>query len=362
MRSDLIHVRDNAESIAMANREHRLQRRLQGRLDDVIANFKNIIRVNRNLGYFTTGYNYMIQIIPALIVAPLFIRGEVEFGVVTQSAMAFVQLVAAFSLIVTQFQSISSYAAVVVRLSRLVDAFEPSTGPAIPSQIHTQEASGVVAYENLSLHSPDDGHPLVTALSLSIPHGTRVLVVSADESRTAALLRATAGLWAAGEGRILRPAGDRVMFVSDRPYILPGTLRELLSPRGREAPVADDAIAAVVRELGLEAVCAKADGLDVERDWDRLLALGEQQLLVLARVALAAPDFAFLYRIDATVGSAETLRVLRTLAKRSITYVTFAETDALAAEHDAVLELKDDGKWTWTAPRTQGSHPVSETV
>src|SRR5262244_1675896 len=41
--------------------------------------------------FFTTGYNYLIQIIPALIVAPRFIRGEVEFGVITQSAVAFTQ-------------------------------------------------------------------------------------------------------------------------------------------------------------------------------------------------------------------------------------------------------------------------------
>ena len=75
--------------------------------------------MNRNLGFFTTGYNYLIQIIPALIVAPLFIRGEVEFGVITQSAMAFAQLLGAFSLIVNQFQSISSFAAVIARLGAL---------------------------------------------------------------------------------------------------------------------------------------------------------------------------------------------------------------------------------------------------
>jgi putative ATP-binding cassette transporter len=175
-----------------------------------------------------------------------------------------------------------------------------------------------------------------------------VLVVSDDESRAVALLRATAGLWETGNGRILKPPGDRVMFVSDRPYILPGSLRELLSPGGREKPVTDEAIAAIVRDLGLEAIHAKADGLDVERDWDTLLALGEEQLLVLARVAMAAPDFAFLYRIDATVGATDTLRVLRVFAERSITYVTFAETDALATQHDAVLELKDGGQWKWT--------------
>jgi hypothetical protein len=69
--------------------------------------------------FFTNGYNYLIQIIPALIVAPLFIRGEVEFGVITQSAMAFSVLLGALSLVVTQFQSISSFAAVIARLGSL---------------------------------------------------------------------------------------------------------------------------------------------------------------------------------------------------------------------------------------------------
>jgi putative ATP-binding cassette transporter len=89
-----------------------------------------ITSVNRNLGFFTTGYNYMIQIIPALIVAPHFIRGEVEFGVITQSAIAFSQLLGALSLIVNQYGSISSFAAVVVRLTGLAEAVETINGRA----------------------------------------------------------------------------------------------------------------------------------------------------------------------------------------------------------------------------------------
>ena len=85
--------------------------------------------MNRNLSFFTTGYNYLIQIIPVLIVAPMFFRGEIEFGVVTQSAMVFATLLGAFSLIVTQFQSISSFAAVIVRLSELAFSIERFTQP-----------------------------------------------------------------------------------------------------------------------------------------------------------------------------------------------------------------------------------------
>ena len=128
-RSGLIHVRDNAEAIMLAREEDAQTAQLLTRLDDLVANFRKITSINRNVGFFTTGYNWMIQIIPALIIAPAFIEGKIEFGVITQSAMAFSTLVAAFSLIVTQFQSLSSFAAVVARLSALVEAFGQPSDP-----------------------------------------------------------------------------------------------------------------------------------------------------------------------------------------------------------------------------------------
>jgi vitamin B12/bleomycin/antimicrobial peptide transport system ATP-binding/permease protein len=138
-RSELIHVRDNSETIMEARDEEAQTARLLTRLDDVVANFRKITSVNRNVGFFTTGYNWLIQIIPALIIAPAFIEGKIEFGVITQSAIAFTTLVAAFSLIVTQFQSLSSYAAVVARLSALAEVVgqqdDPLTSePGLPSR------------------------------------------------------------------------------------------------------------------------------------------------------------------------------------------------------------------------------------
>src|SRR6201997_3820187 len=115
----------------LAHCEGRHTARLLDRLEELVANFRKITSINRNVGFFTTGYNWMIQIIPALIIAPAFVEGKIEFGVITQSAMAFSTLVAAFSLIVTQFQSLSSFAAVVARLSALVEAFgQPSDSEA----------------------------------------------------------------------------------------------------------------------------------------------------------------------------------------------------------------------------------------
>ena len=123
-RSALIHIRDNAEGIMLRREGEREAARVRERLDQLAENFRRITSVNRNVGFFSTGYNWLIQLIPVVIIAPAFIRGEIEFGVITQSAMVFTTLVAAFSLVVTQFQSLSTYAAVVSRLGSLLDAFE----------------------------------------------------------------------------------------------------------------------------------------------------------------------------------------------------------------------------------------------
>jgi ABC-type uncharacterized transport system fused permease/ATPase subunit len=69
---------------------------------------RNIITWNRNLGFFTNSYNYVAIVLPVMIVAPMFMRGEVELGVVTQSVGAFAQVLAAVSLIITQFGSIKN--------------------------------------------------------------------------------------------------------------------------------------------------------------------------------------------------------------------------------------------------------------
>jgi putative ATP-binding cassette transporter len=94
------------------------------RIDELVGNLKRIISVNLRLNFFTSGYNYMIQLIPTLIVAPLFMRHGVEFGVIAQAGMAFATLLGAFSLVITQFQAISSYASVITRLGEFVHAYE----------------------------------------------------------------------------------------------------------------------------------------------------------------------------------------------------------------------------------------------
>ena len=351
-RAELVHLRDNAESVALLRREGRLRVRLLRRVDELVANSKRIISVNRNLGYFTTGYNFGIQVIPALIVGPLFMSGRAEFGVITQSAMAFTHLIGAFSLIVTQFQQISSYAAVLARLGRLSEGLDRVAAVQSPIEVVEQRDSPV-AYESLTLLSPQDGQLLISSLTAKIHAGTSLLVVGPNEPAKVALFRATAGVWDAGEGRVVRPSSDEIMFVPERPYLPPGTLREALLHTGREYDSPDEEILEVLRSLALEPVLDRVGGLDLERDWDDLLSLGEQQEIVVARVLIAEPRFVVLHRIDTALGPDAVARVRACLTRAGISVIDLDTGGASHAGYDAVLEIRADGSWSFVPQRLE---------
>ena len=344
-RSALLHVRQNAEPIMLARREGRQGARLLQRLDELVFNFRRITAINRNVGFFTTGYNWLIQIIPALIVAPAFLDGRIEFGVITQSAMAFSTLVAAFSLIVTQFQSISTFAAVVARLSSMVHAVERSqTGGG--SAIEIVEREGPVTYEQLSLSPAEDG-PRLKELSIDIPTGRRVLVTGSNQAAGIALFKATAGVPTEGSGRITRPSARSVIFLSQRPYLPPGTLRQVLLPVARSGEISDDQILRLLRDLELEQVVAQAGGLDAEQDWATWLSLRDQQLLAFAHALLAAPRVVFLDRVGTALDSDQARKILLMLSANSISYIVNGEAPRSPDLYDAFLEYADDGSWKW---------------
>ncbi len=345
-RAGLIHIRENAEPIMVGHHESRQAARLFNQLEALVANFRQITVLNLQVGLFTTGYNWLIQIIPALIVAPAFMNGTVEFGVITQAAIAFSTLVAAFSLIVTQFQSLSNFAAVVGRLSGLMGTMEEAQAIR-GAAIEIIEADGRLAYERLTLMASGNDRVLLKEFSVSIPTRGRVLVRGPNQEACVALFKATAGCLIPGSGRILRPALSEIFFLPQRPYLPPGTLRQILDGGAEAGKASDDRLLQLLSELDLNRVVVQAGDLDTERDWQALLSLGEQQRLALARVLLATAKFVFLDRIGAALGVEQTQKILRLLSERSIGYVSIGGADVSADVYDAVLEFRDDGAWTW---------------
>ncbi|WP_435017335.1 ABC transporter ATP-binding protein/permease [Tundrisphaera sp. TA3] len=344
-RHDLIHVREYADSIALFRGEAKQKARLYDRLGELVENFREITSVNRNLGFFTVGYNYMIQIIPILIVAPMFIRGQVEFGVVTQSIGAFATILGAFSLIITQFPLISSFAAVVERLGTIWEVLDGEKRPPETS-ITMIDDDNRLAYEHLTLVTPKDGSVLVRDLTLDVPTGRRLLIQGPDGIGKSALARATAGIWPTGTGTIIRPGRDQIMFVPQRPYTALGTLRDQFYDVYHGKSISDERLIQVLCQVSFGPHLDRLGGLDVERDWANLLTVGEQQLLSIARLLVAAPKYAFLDRATNALSMPRVRHIYQILSESKITYISVGDQPGLREFHDDVLELLPDGQWT----------------
>jgi putative ATP-binding cassette transporter len=186
----------------------------------------------------------------------------------------------------------------------------------------------------------------------------RLLVRAQNDAAGVALFRATAGIWDGGEGRIVRPALDAIHFLPERPYLALGTLRECLVGTGREAVVEETHIRGVLRTLGIEDLLVRVGGLDVEKDWEDVFSLGEQQLLAVARVLLAAPQFVCLDRIGTALDAEQVGPVLKVLTENAITYVVFDGQGDEARYYDAILDIAGDGTWQWKPLRDpQGASP-----
>ena len=351
-RYELIHVREYADSIAILRGERKQQARLVRRLNELVDNFRSIVSVNRNLGFFTISYNYLIQVLPIFIVAPRFLRAEIEFGVVTQAALAFTAILGAFSLIVTQFAQISSFAAVVNRLGSIWEALdEPPAIQALKIEISYDDSK--VAYQGLTLRSTKGDKVLVDHLDLEIPLGRRLLILGPDGIGKTSLVRATVGIWEVGEGRIIRPNPENILFVPQRPYTALGTLRDQFSEADCFGPDADERLISVLTQLAFGPILDRVGGLDVERDWANILTVGEQQLLGIARLLISQPRFAFLDRATNALSTARARHVYELLSHTSITYISVGDMVGLRDFHDNVMELQEDGQWTSGPAHTQ---------
>jgi vitamin B12/bleomycin/antimicrobial peptide transport system ATP-binding/permease protein len=346
-RSELIYVHQNAEGLAFTHDETRMKERLGARIDQLVLNFRKIIAVNRNLNFFTGGYNYMIQLIPALFVAPMFIAGGVEFGVIGQSTMAFATLVGAFSLVITQFQSISSYASVVTRLSELVDASEHAAIRNSRSCLDCSMDGDRIVYSKLCLKASEkDDRLILRDLDATIEAKRNVLVTGPNPAAKTALFHATAGLFEAGSGSIRRPSPDKMAFVLEQPYLPPGSLREFLTPPGAPA-VTDHEILSLFGDLGLDLEGARNGDFDTPQRWDDELSFTEGQLLAVARALLAKPDFIFLDHLDAALDGEEFSRVRQVITHRGVGAIVFGNGKTSDSGYDAVLELFADATWSW---------------
>lgn len=342
-RYGLVHVRDNAESIAFYRGEAQELVQVRQRFIEVLRNFNLLIGWQRNLDFFTTAYNYFVVIVPAAVVAPRYFAGEIDFGAISQASFAFSQILGSLSIIVNQFANLSGFIAGIERLAEFNDALTTPVRPST-SQIELVEQPRF-ALERVTIETPNLARRLVQEVSFALDAGESVVIMGPSGVGKSSMLRAIAGLWQSGSGRIYRPQMSEVLFLPQRPYMVLGTLRtQLLYPGGdRDTP--DDALLQALAQVNLDHLPERVGGFDVELAWDDVLSLGEQQRLAIARLLLNKRPYAILDEATSALDLANEEKMYAHIQRTTCNYISVGHRQSLIQYHTYILELKSQHAW-----------------
>jgi vitamin B12/bleomycin/antimicrobial peptide transport system ATP-binding/permease protein len=343
-RFNLVRTRENSEQIAALGGEAAERESHLGRFDLVIGNWLSIMQRTKLLTFFTASYSQASIIFPYMMVSPAYFSGAMQLGGLMQTGSAFNSVQTALSYIITSYRSIAEWRAIIERLSGFERAIAAGRAAAVTPPcievVARTAAGGAFAVDRLDVRLPS-GEPIVAADHVAFPAGERVLVTGPSGAGKSTLFRAIAGIWPFGSGRVMVPKDAKVMLMPQRPYF-PLAPLALAVAYPAEAGRFDDArIAEALVAVGLPHL---VQSLAKEEHWNRLLSLGEQQRLGLARALLHAPDYLFLDEATASLDEAAEATLYRLLQDRlkGTAIVSIGHRSTLGAFHRRRVEFLPD--------------------
>ncbi len=341
----LTHVRNHAESIAFFQGEKQELNIIQRRFSILIKNIKEKINWERNQAIFNRGYRATIEFLTLLVLAPLFIRGDIDFGEIGQATTACYFFAGALEELIAEFGVSGRFSSYVQRLSDFSDALEAvAKEPENVGTIKTIEEN-YFAFENVTLQTPNYEQVIVENLSLTVQPGEGLLIVGPSGRGKSSMLRAIAGLWNAGTGRLVRPPLKDVLFLPQRPYIILGTLREQLLYPKTNRQLTDAELKEVLQQVNLQNLLSRVEGFDTEVPWENILSLGEQQRLAFARLLVTNPRFTILDEATSALDLKNEGNLYQQLQETKTTFISVGHRESLFNYHQWVLELSQDSSW-----------------
>jgi putative ATP-binding cassette transporter len=320
-RYGLVRFRDNADAVALAAGAPAERRGAVARFQSVLENWWRLIAAQRNLSLFTSGIGQANGLVPLLVAAPAFFGDYLTLGSLLQIRIAYGQVSGALSWFVYAYQEIAAWRASIERLAGFADALDTTRETLTHGGI---EVVGTERDEirllDLSLVLPD-GRALVQSANAVVARGDHVAITGPAGSGKTMLIRALAGIWPFGSGRIERPAGARTLFVSQQIYVPIGTLRDAVCYPDHGDPARDDEVRAVLRDMELAHLAADLDRVE---HWEQALSGQERRRIACARLLLHRPEWLFLDDATAEVDEAVEARFYDILAERlgGATWVT----------------------------------------
>ena len=390
MRFFLVRLREHAESIALYRGAKRELKTLLRMLQQVIQVQKEKIVWNRHLDLFTNAYEFATFCLPYLIIAPLYFKGEVEFGVVTQSSYAFRTIQNALNIIVNRLDQLSGLAAESERIEHFLILLERQGRD---EEEKNEEKHNLIArkvlddnndmpnvllsIKNVSVSTPSRemnlGQLLWTNLNIDIVRNESVVITGPSGCGKSSLLRVLAGIWRNGSGEILVSRFSSFFFLPQVPFMPVGSLRSQLTfPKGAleedekdeqdglngRIPVVskmnrmkiNDALVeentqlqSLLNSVGLGDLASRmGDTFDDDSiEWTDVLSVGEQQRIAFARLLFQKPKPSIVFLDEATsaLDEASERKMYELLAAEKYTVVSVGHRSSLMQFHSKRLRF-----------------------
>jgi len=357
-RFNLVRVRENSEQIALLQGESAERQRLLERFGRVIDNWYGIMGRTKRLTAVTGSYAQAAVIFPFILVAPAYFADKIQLGGMMQTASAFGSVQKALSFFVSAYRTLAEWRAVVARLDGFDTAIKSAaTLASSAGSIDVVASTGTdkIDLEQLLVRLPN-GAPLVSADSFSISGSERTLVTGPSGAGKSTLFRAIAGVWPFGSGSIAVPAKATLMMMPQRPYFPVGSLKAAIVYPAVAGAFSSDRVRDALVAVGLPQLASR---LEEEAHWNRMLSLGEQQRLGLARALLHEPQYLFLDEATASLDEASEAELYQLLAEKlpATTIVSIGHRSTLEAFHQRNVELSRDGDRFALQNRGEGLKP-----
>jgi putative ATP-binding cassette transporter len=341
LRYELGRVRENAESIAMVGGANDEVKGIAATMQLVSTAWTQVVARQAWLTWLMGGNGVMAPVLPLLLAAPNYLSGEITLGALTQSAAAFVQVQVALNWLVDNYARIAEWLASAGRVSGLWTAFsdlDASVGVEDSERITIEDSSdGDIHLDGLAV-AQHDGRIMIDEADTVIASGQRVLLMGASGTGKSTLIRAIAGLWPWGSGSVRLPAGAKVAFLPQRPYMPLGTLRQVLCYPDDGPASSDEALRQALTRCGLRRLIPR---LDDEEKWDKVLSGGEQQRIGFARLLVMRPDIVIMDEATSALDAAgqDTMMELFGDELGHVTLISVGHRSELEDYHDRKLTL-----------------------
>ena len=341
-RFGLVRFRENTEGVALYHGEPDELRNFRARFSSVVRNWWDIMRQQKRLTWFTAGYGQAAIIFPFVVAAPRYFRGEIPLGGLVQTASAFGQVQDSLSFIVSSYTDIAEWRSVVQRLVGFEEALDRvrAQAAALDGIRRADGDAPALTVENVDLALPG-GTALISDVNLALARGESALLSGPSGAGKSTLIRAIAGIWPFGRGKIRVPRGP-ALFLPQKPYLPIGTLREVISYPTPAGGVDDHVLREALEAVGLPELAGR---LDEAAHWALQLSPGEQQRIAFARALVQKPDWLFLDEATSAVDEAAETRLYQLVRDRlrGTAVLSVGHRSSLRAFHDRQLVVKPNG-------------------